>query len=65
MSRETTWRSIVIQADPEWPRDSQIVPEYPFSGPGPKDPKGYRANTSDGPNTFLGRTEVRGPYAST
>lgn len=64
MSRESDWRSIVIEADPEWPRTSQVVPEYPFSGPGPRDPKGYRAKTIDGPNTFMGKTEDRGAYAS-
>lgn len=36
MARESNWRSIVIQADPEWPRNSRIVPEYEFTGPGPK-----------------------------
>lgn len=34
MPRDQSWRSLVIQADPEWPRTSKVVPEYEFTGSG-------------------------------
>jgi hypothetical protein len=65
MSREQDWRSVILSADPDWARDSRIVPEYEFSS---------RLNFSatnaqtghdqfDGRRLFLGDYKTRGPYA--
>jgi hypothetical protein len=42
VTRERSWRSMVIQGDPNWPRDSQVAPEYEFNAPTPRRETEYR-----------------------
>lgn len=30
-TRTFSWRTLVMQADPEWAHDSRVVPEYEFT----------------------------------
>lgn len=56
---KTTWRDLVIQADPDHVRNSRIVTEYEFSSPGGRG----RPETHDrGFRVFRGDYQRRGPY---
>lgn len=57
--RETTWRDLVIQADPDHVRDSRIVIEYEFSSPGGR---GRPETHERGFRVFRGDYKRRGPY---
>lgn len=58
--RETTWRDLVIQADPEFIRDSRIVTEYEFSSP----PGGNPDTHDRGFRVFCGDYTKRGGYGA-
>lgn len=60
MARETTWRNIVIQVDPDFVRNDRIVTEYEFSSPGGRnyDPRTHE----NGYRVFRGDYRKRGPY---
>ena len=60
MSRETTWRNLCVQADPEFNRTSRLVIEYEFSAPGGK--IGNERTHEAGRRIFLGDYQTRGPY---
>ena len=60
----TNWRSLVMQADPEFAKDSRIVREYEFSAPGGRRLGGqYDELYADGMRIFKGDYQNRGPYA--
>jgi len=65
MSRETTWRDLCVQADPELfkPGEQRFVEEYSFTTP-QGEPKNATAKTyADGRRIFKGDYQRRGPYA--
>lgn len=53
MSREISFRSLVVQADPEHSKNSENPTEYEFTGAKGK-----------GMRLFKGRYRSRGPYAT-
>lgn len=60
----TNWRALVLQADPDFVRDSRFVTEYEFSSP-----SGFRDGTNkeihqNGLRIFKGDYQKRGPYAT-
>ena len=59
-TRETDWRSLVVQADPEHNRTSRYVREYEFTSAGRSGPD---RTHEDGLRVFYGNYDVRGPYA--
>lgn len=64
MAKETDWRALVLQADPEHVQKQREIIEYEFTSPGGSD---YRANSKThegGHRVFRGDTRNRGPYAS-
>lgn len=57
--KETTWRDLVIQADPDHVYKSRVVTEYTFTAPGGRgDPRTHE----DGFRVFRGDYQRRGPY---
>lgn len=52
MSREYSWRALVVQADPDFMQRSENPVEYEFTGPSGKAMRQFR-----------GRYKQRGPYA--
>lgn len=65
MVRETLWSTLVIQADPEWPRTSRIVPEYEFTGTGQKPGSLGPYRESDNGKTVFLRDYTRSEIYST
>lgn len=57
--KQTTWRDLVIQADPDHIRDSRIVTEYQFTAPGGR---GNEDTHEHGFRVFKGDYRRRGPY---
>lgn len=62
--RQITMRQLVARADPNWERDSKIMPEYEFNGDVLRrgDDRGTFRTYKDGKITFFGRYSERGPY---
>lgn len=58
MSRETTWRNLCAQADPDFNRNSRNVKEYEFTSPWRGDTRTHEA----GSRVFFGDYALRGPY---
>ena len=59
--RSTTWRDLVVKANPNHTRESRFVREYEFSAPGGGanlDERTYK----DGKRIFEGDYQERGPY---
>lgn len=63
MTRTITrdFRSLVIRADPDWPRDKRFVTEYEFTAP--SSPSGDPRTHEGGQRIFKGFYDQRGPYA--
>lgn len=57
-TRETTFRALVLQADPEHTRNSRFVVEYEFQAPG----RGNDEHHDSGLRVFRGDYQNRGPY---
>lgn len=58
-TRETTWRDLVIQVDPNHVRDNRLVTEYQFTPA----TRGRDSRThEDGYRVFKGDYMRRGPY---
>lgn len=57
--KQTTWRDLVIQADPDHVRNSRIVTEYEFTAPGGR---GKDGTHEEGRRVFRGDYKRRGPY---
>jgi len=62
MARETTWRSLCVQADPDFNRMSRLVVAYEFSSPG-KSASGNERTHEGGRRIFLEDYQNSGPYA--
>lgn len=58
-TKTTDWRSIVLQADPDWNRDRRYVVEYEFNAPS----SGNEQTHEGGKRVFRGNYDSRGPYA--
>lgn len=63
MAKETTWRDMILKADPHHIRNSRVVTEYEFSAPGGRgfDPRIHE----EGQRVFRGDYTKRGPYRTT
>ena len=57
-TRQIDWRSMVVQADPEFNRDSVEAIEYEFTAKG----RGRPETHHEGHRVFRGRYKDRGPY---
>lgn len=63
MTRSTTWRDLVVRADPDHTRNSRMVIEYEFSAPG----RGFGGDDrthEGGQRIFKGDYQTRGPYTA-
>ena len=60
-SREFSWHQLVVQADPDWNKDSRIVTEYEFTAKGIGNPRTHE----NGYRVFKGDYQTRGPYEGT
>ena len=64
MSRSTTWRSLCVQADPDFNRMSRWTVSYEFSSPG-KSMSGADERTHEfGKRIFLEDYANSGPYSA-
>lgn len=59
-SREISWLSIILEADPDFHKDARLVTEYEFTAPARGDPRTHE----DGKRLFKGDYKTRGPYAA-
>lgn len=60
VTRETTWRALCIQADPEFTKSSRQIVEYECSSGGRRN--GDERVFRNGYRVFMGDYQVRGPY---
>ena len=62
-SRTTTLRALVVQADPDWVRNSRWVVEFEFSASGWRQAGDERTHEG-GKRVFYADYQTRGPYAA-
>jgi hypothetical protein len=62
MSRETTWRALCVQADPDFNRMSRWTVSYEFTAPGGRS-SGDERTHEFGKRIFLEDYAHTGPYA--
>lgn len=60
-TREISWLSIILAADPDFQRNSRFVTEYEFNVPGAA--SGNELTHEEGMRVFKGDYTKRGPYA--
>ncbi len=67
-TRQTNFRALVGQVDPNFSYSSRIVPEYEFTSVGARPQNGRSRDKSEtfdrGTRVFMGDYQNRGPYGS-